>query len=160
MCFHFPWILAEPCSPWSLLTDASVEKKCAKQGAGMACTIRCASGYMFVDGENVPTRFTCQAGGVWSPSGVAPACVPIAQEPARYELNVAIAYSVSTPVGPDCLKVGCFRPVWQELLYIYLKSKIRTNLWVKVAQFPSDVSLSLWCNCCCITGWIRLPRGI
>uniref|UniRef100_A0A9J2P4X9 Sushi, von Willebrand factor type A, EGF and pentraxin domain-containing protein 1 n=1 Tax=Ascaris lumbricoides TaxID=6252 RepID=A0A9J2P4X9_ASCLU len=95
---------AEPCSPWSLLTDASVEKKCAKQGAGMACTIRCASGYMFVDGENVPTRFTCQAGGVWSPSGVAPACVPIAQEPARYELNVAIAYSVSTPVGPDCLK--------------------------------------------------------
>ncbi|VDN44001.1 unnamed protein product [Gongylonema pulchrum] len=33
-----------------------------------------------------------------------PACVPAAQEPARYELTVSIDYAVSTPVGTECLK--------------------------------------------------------
>lgn len=104
-CYHFlSFLPAEPCSTWSLYAEDNVEKKCAKQGPTMTCTVHCKSGYTFSDGENIPHRFIC-TGGTWNPSSIAPACVPIAQEPARYELVVSINYSIQTPVGSDCLKV-------------------------------------------------------
>uniref|UniRef100_A0A1I7X790 EGF-like domain-containing protein n=1 Tax=Heterorhabditis bacteriophora TaxID=37862 RepID=A0A1I7X790_HETBA len=52
----------------------------------------------------VSKNFSCEFGH-WSPSGIAPACVPIAMEPARYELNVAISSPVSSPVPDHCLKI-------------------------------------------------------
>lgn len=74
------------------------------QGSSTVCTVKCAKGFTFVSEENTPKQFTC-ATGTWSPSNVVPACVPVAQEPARYELTVSIDYAVSTPVGSECLKV-------------------------------------------------------
>ncbi|VDD92750.1 unnamed protein product, partial [Enterobius vermicularis] len=94
----------KPCSPWSLFSDKSVKKKCVQQNSETVCTVACIPGYMFVDDDSSLHKFTCGASGLWSPSGVVPACVPVAKEPARYELTVAVNYSVSTPVGADCLK--------------------------------------------------------
>ncbi|KJH47374.1 GCC2 and GCC3 [Dictyocaulus viviparus] len=67
------------------------------------CTISCEKGYRFVDEEEVTKSFICESGS-WSPSGIAPACVPVSREPARYEFNVAIIYPSASPVVEHCLK--------------------------------------------------------
>lgn len=97
-------IIAKPCSPWSLIGEESVEKECQIQGASTICTAKCARKFTFVNEKNTTQQFTC-TNGIWSPSNVIPACVPVALEPARYELTVSIDYAISTPVGGDCLKV-------------------------------------------------------
>ncbi|VDL64817.1 unnamed protein product [Nippostrongylus brasiliensis] len=96
-------IAAEQCSPESLSSAEHVVKTCSKDGDITSCKIGCESGYQFVDEKKVKKEFTCESGH-WSPSGVAPACVPISREPARYELNVAISYPSTSPVSDSCLK--------------------------------------------------------
>lgn len=97
-------IIAKPCSSWSLIGDENVEKECRIQGTSTVCTAKCARKFTFVSEKNAAQQFTC-TNGIWSPSNVIPACVPVALEPARYELTVSIDYAIFTPVGSECLKV-------------------------------------------------------
>lgn len=97
-------ILAEPCSPWSLMNEENVEKECEIQPTGTTCIVTCSKGFTFVDDADMPRRFIC-SNNIWAPSNVAPACVPIAQEPARYQIAASVQYALPTPVGSDCLKV-------------------------------------------------------
>ncbi|KAL3983031.1 EGF-like domain family protein [Acanthocheilonema viteae] len=94
---------AKPCSSWSLIGEENVEKECQIQGISTICTAKCARRFTFVNERNATQQFTC-TNGIWSPSNVIPACVPIALEPARYELTVSVDYIVSTPIGSECLK--------------------------------------------------------
>uniref|UniRef100_A0A7E4V9J7 Sushi, von Willebrand factor type A, EGF and pentraxin domain-containing protein 1 n=1 Tax=Panagrellus redivivus TaxID=6233 RepID=A0A7E4V9J7_PANRE len=96
-------LMPQPCSEWALASDSNLVKECTQAGTSSVCNVVCATGFRFVDATKVATKFTCN-NGTWSPSDNPPACVPIAQEPARYELNVAIKYSAPTPVGEECLK--------------------------------------------------------
>uniref|UniRef100_A0A914C4L0 Fibropellin-1 n=1 Tax=Acrobeloides nanus TaxID=290746 RepID=A0A914C4L0_9BILA len=98
-------LMQEPCSEMSLQTSENAEKVCSKQSSKLTCKIQCKEGYRFVDPWTEPDshKFTC-SNGIWSPNNNPPACVKIAQEPARYELVVAVRYAVSTPVGQECLK--------------------------------------------------------
>ena len=93
----------DPCSGWSLPTDVSVIKRCSTVGSDTVCQIQCAEGFRFVDYSKAVTNFKCSQ-GQWYPPINPPSCVPVAREPARYELNVAVKYSVGTPVGDDCLQ--------------------------------------------------------
>lgn len=97
-------VTAEPCSPWSLISESNVEKKCEKQGSSTVCTVKCNKGYTFLTAEHIPKQFVC-TGASWSPTNVVPSCVRVAEEPARYELTISVDYIVLTPVGNDCLNV-------------------------------------------------------
>lgn len=101
---NFVEITAKPCSPWSLIGDENVEKECEMQGETTICIAECTRKYTFINELNATQKFTC-SNGIWSPTNVVPACVPVALKPARYELTVSIDYVISTPVGNDCLKV-------------------------------------------------------
>lgn len=48
-------------------------------------------------------EFSCDRHG-WQPNIHPPACVPKAQEPARYELTVGVDYSTTIPVRDECMK--------------------------------------------------------
>lgn len=93
----------EKCSKESLSSAEHVLKNCTKKDSTVHCTITCEDGYRFVDEEKVGKSFTCVSGS-WSPSGIAPACVPVAREPARYDFNVAVNYPTSSPAPGHCLK--------------------------------------------------------
>ncbi|KAK6055635.1 hypothetical protein COOONC_06861, partial [Cooperia oncophora] len=88
--------MPQQCSPESLLSAKHVVKKCAKKDNVMQCTISCEEGYRFVDEDKVAKEFKCESGR-WSPSGVAPSCVPVSREPRRYELNVLSVHSTRAP---------------------------------------------------------------
>ncbi|KAI1733255.1 CUB domain-containing protein [Ditylenchus destructor] len=109
--------MPEPCSPWSLQVDEkSVQKKCSKHPAGTVCTVECRDGYRSVTKstssattslvleQGAPQKYTCSLDGRWSPNNMPPSCVPIAQEPARYELRAAISYTMDGTFPPECLK--------------------------------------------------------
>lgn len=75
--------------------------------------------------NTLPQRYSCsmeQQSGKWLPSYVLffkkkfqifskpsrptpPACVPMAMEPARYEMRVHMNYSLTSPLPSDCAKV-------------------------------------------------------
>jgi hypothetical protein len=100
--------LAEACEEWALRVDErSVNRKCTKRAKGTSCTVKCRSGYRFVNTSATDPselQFTCTGENIWSPSANAPACVAIGQEPARYELHVAIDYLTGVPAGSECMK--------------------------------------------------------
>ncbi|VDM57878.1 unnamed protein product, partial [Angiostrongylus costaricensis] len=93
----------EKCSMESLSSAEHVLKNCTKKDSTVLCTITCEDGYRFVDEEKVEKSFTCVSGS-WSPSGIAPACVPVGKEPARYDFNVAVNYPATSPAPEHCLK--------------------------------------------------------
>ncbi|KAI6214115.1 Sushi, von Willebrand factor type A, EGF and pentraxin domain-containing protein 1 [Aphelenchoides besseyi] len=98
----------EPCAEWALRTDDStVIKKCVKRAKGTACTLKCKPGYRFVNGSSVEPselQFTCSGDNSWLPNANPPDCVAVAQEPARYELNVAIDYTSTVMPSVECMK--------------------------------------------------------
>ncbi|CAJ0565011.1 unnamed protein product, partial [Mesorhabditis spiculigera] len=95
--------MPEVCSSWSLASSPNTIKTCAERDGATVCTISCHKGYRFVDEDKIEKEFACSDGS-WSPSGVAPACVPVADEPARYELSVGVDYPVATPPSAECIK--------------------------------------------------------
>ncbi|GMS82603.1 hypothetical protein PENTCL1PPCAC_4778, partial [Pristionchus entomophagus] len=91
-------------SPSSLATGNTTVRTCTEKGEGNAeCAISCAEGHRFVDESEVQTQFTCED-GEWSPAVVAPSCVPLAEEPARYELSVRVEYPTQDSIGQNCLQ--------------------------------------------------------
>uniref|UniRef100_A0A914MRZ1 Uncharacterized protein n=1 Tax=Meloidogyne incognita TaxID=6306 RepID=A0A914MRZ1_MELIC len=116
-------LLPEPCSPWSLRIDeATVQKQCQRHASGTLCQVQCRKGYRFLESfpqqksevkkqqnstNTLPQRYSCsmeQQSGKWLPSPTPPACVPMAMEPARYEMRVHMNYSLTSPLPSDCAK--------------------------------------------------------
>ncbi|EPB80398.1 hypothetical protein ANCCEY_00495 [Ancylostoma ceylanicum] len=134
--------MPEPCSAESLSSAKHVVKKCAKKDDIVACAIACEKGYRFVDEDKVVKEFTCEEGR-WTPSGTAPACVPISREPARYELNVAISYPSSSPVLDHCLKgyaslaASSFDPL-DEVLSQRCSSSVQVFVRFLDAEFTNE----------------------
>ncbi|CAI4229546.1 unnamed protein product [Auanema sp. JU1783] len=93
----------ETCSTESLIVSSDAVRTCAQKDDDLVCSVTCPAGHRFVDSDNNSTTFICSAGR-WSPSGVAPSCIPNAEEPARYELNVAIRYPSTAEVPDHCLQ--------------------------------------------------------
>ncbi|KFD52311.1 hypothetical protein M513_06874, partial [Trichuris suis] len=93
------------CHEWSLRTPPGVKKTCNRlKQSSSTCLLDCEQGYEFLDPVSAVTKFTCDAAdGSWKPSNIVPACVPIAEEPARYQLLVGIEYPVSSQVPDECL---------------------------------------------------------
>lgn len=101
-------LLAEPCSEWALPVDSnSVIRKCSKQPKGTTCTIKCKEGYRFVNSSAlhpIELQYSCSDNNEWTPDSNSPACVAIVQEPARYELQVAIDYIAGMAPDSNCMK--------------------------------------------------------
>jgi hypothetical protein len=54
--------------------------------------------------DSTELQYTCSGKNEWSPSSNPPACVAIVQEPARYELHIAIDYTANVVPGMECMK--------------------------------------------------------
>uniref|UniRef100_A0A5S6QUS0 Fibropellin-1 n=1 Tax=Trichuris muris TaxID=70415 RepID=A0A5S6QUS0_TRIMR len=97
---------APRCHESSLITPPGVRKTCNRlRQSSSTCILDCEDGHQFLDPMSVTTKFTCDGiNGFWKPSNIVPACVPIAEEPARYQLHVGIGYPVSNEPSEDCLR--------------------------------------------------------
>ncbi|PAV81135.1 hypothetical protein WR25_22382 isoform B [Diploscapter pachys] len=95
--------IADDCSPSSLSSPPHLIKTCGMKDGHVACSIACETGYRFIDEDKITKTYMCKD-KMWFPSGVTPACVPMADEPARYEVTVELTYPIETPVPEQCLK--------------------------------------------------------
>lgn len=54
--------------------------------------------------DSTELKYSCSGENEWTPDSNPPACVAIVQEPARYELHVAIDYMAGVAPSENCMK--------------------------------------------------------
>lgn len=89
------------------IDESSTARSCTKQPKGTVCTVKCKEGYRFVNSsasDSTELQYSCSGKNEWTPNSNPPACVTIAQEPARYELHVSIDYTSNVAPSGDCMK--------------------------------------------------------
>ncbi|KAI6239571.1 Sushi, von Willebrand factor type A, EGF and pentraxin domain-containing protein 1 [Aphelenchoides fujianensis] len=145
-------LMPEPCAEWSLRTDdEKLSKKCAKRAKGTACTLKCKAGYRLVNASADDLHRTAvhvqraRTRGIRRPNP--PACVAVAQEPARYELQIAVDYAAAVVPSAECMKsyaesvAAHFDPIGQTLtqrcsssvqVFVRLLDIIRANYTVQI----------------------------
>ncbi|KRX15830.1 Fibropellin-1 [Trichinella nelsoni] len=101
---RFQVLLDTPrCDESNLLLPPGVEKTCSSYKSGIKCTISCIDGYQFLESDASKKLYSCEADEKWTPGIIAPACVPIADEPAKYQLKVSVSYPIATTIPESCL---------------------------------------------------------